>query len=66
MMAVNPGSIWIDRHWSDVPKDEWIAVTDNGIIAQNQGILALYAELASLVTSLESVTIAYLPGGIRQ
>jgi hypothetical protein len=66
MMSVNPGSIWTDRHWTDVPKDEWIAVTANGIIAQNHGILALYAELARLATPLETVTIAYLPGGIRQ
>ena len=62
-MSVQPGSIWIDSHWTDAPKDEWIAVTGNGIIAQNSGIEALYAELAAQPISLKEVTIAYLPGG---
>jgi hypothetical protein len=65
-MSVHTGSLWIDRNFAVAPKDKWIAVGQNGVISLSDNITTLYAELAELRVNLGTITISFLPGGIRQ
>ena len=65
-MSVHAGSIWIDNNLAEAPKDKWLAVAEHGIVEQNEDIVKLYADLEGRSIGLGTITIAFLPGGIRQ
>lgn len=65
-MAVHAGSIWIDNHLQNIPRDLWVAVDAQHLVAESQRYEDLINFLLRQRIPLNSVTIAYLPLGILQ
>jgi hypothetical protein len=65
-MAVHPGSIWLDQHWSQLPRDYWVAATQAGIVAEDKDLARVYSTLQRKNIALDEVTIAYIPDGVIQ
>ena len=65
-MAVHPGSIWLEQHWSHLPRDFWVAANYGGIVAEDRELSNVYAALKRQKIKLKDVTIAYIPDGIIQ
>ncbi|SEO36718.1 hypothetical protein [Mucilaginibacter sp. OK283] len=47
---MDPAQIWLYSHWSenDLPNNQWIAVSANGIIAQNESLDIVISEVQNL------------------
>ncbi|WP_306393608.1 hypothetical protein [Telluria beijingensis] len=65
-MSVHAGSIWIDNHLQNVPRDLWVAVDAQRLVGESQRYDDLVAYLVRQQIPLSSITIAYLPTGILQ
>lgn len=65
-MAVHPGSIWLDSHWPQLPKDFWVAANYAGLVAEDRDLARVYAALQRLNIKLADVTIAFIPDGVIQ
>lgn len=65
-MAVHPGSIWLEQHWLQLPKNFWVAAADGGIVAEDRDLSNVYDALKRLKIKFKDVTIAYVPDGVIQ
>jgi hypothetical protein len=54
------GSVWIDEHRTTLPKNEWVAANERGLVGTDPSIDALMAKVRAKHLDLESVTIAFI------
>ncbi|OGF28124.1 hypothetical protein A2303_00155 [Candidatus Falkowbacteria bacterium RIFOXYB2_FULL_47_14] len=62
-MAKHPGSLWIDKNYNALPKNQWVAADKNGLVASNPDYDKLISELHNQNIKLSDVCLMYVPGG---
>lgn len=65
-MSVHAGSIWIDRNFSSVPQDLWVAVNSTRLVAENRDLSLLMSFLVQQRIPLNEITITFIPSGTIQ
>jgi hypothetical protein len=57
----NLGSVWLATHWSDLPRDHWVAAKPSGEIARDRSFDGLLNILRDKNIDPENVAIAFVP-----
>lgn len=66
----NPASVYIREHYAELPVNNWVAVSKDGLVAHDADIEALNAKIAEKGIPLSDLTIAFIeppaPAIVRQ
>ena len=56
----HPGSIWIEEHPDELPRDKWVAADESGLRAIDDTINGLSVQIRDLNISQEDIAIAFI------
>ena len=65
-MSKHPGSVWIDQNFDTLPKNQWIAVDENGLVEHDSDFKTLIKKLESRGIDLSNVSLTFVPEGVYQ
>lgn len=65
-MSRHAGSIWIDNHFGNIPRDLWIAADATRMVAEDIRYDRLIAFLIAQNIPLRDLTIGFFPSGAIQ
>jgi hypothetical protein len=57
---------WLDQNWTELPNNNWVAATDNGIVSQDESFDQLIVVLKSLDIPIDNVSFAFATFGLWQ